>query len=115
MWLAWEGRRKTGTWRSAAASPAPARRGPNQNQPIGARHLPTFTVFKEMVHQSGFPFSNFLNLSSSGSDLEHEFLGLPGNCQGLEFSRRELERWLHYVCKPLSLSKPQSPPPYPQL
>ena len=59
--------------------------------------LPTIIVFKEMVRQSGFLFSSLSKLSSSGSDLDPEFMGLPGNFQGLEVSRHKFEPWLHCV------------------
>lgn len=51
----------------------------------------------KVVHQSGFLFSNFLRLSSSGSNLNHKVMGLPGNFQGLEFIRCAFEPWLFYV------------------
>lgn len=85
------------------------------------RDLPIFVLFKEPVHRSGFSFSNFLKLSSSGSDLDHVFMGLSGIFQSLELSRRDFEPWLHYslalaLGKPPSLCKPQpSLPPTPAL
>lgn len=78
------------------------------------RDLPIFVLFKETVHQSGFSFSNFLKLSSSGSDLDHVFMGPSVIFQSLELSRRDFEPWLHYslalaLGKPPSLCKPQPP------